>query len=147
MQGQTAEETQVIGVPLGTNGFTFKTDDSFVVLHVSGKKQLYAPDRMIDYAIDEEGGIRHEFAHPRRIRSLLDSPMQDIIVLDAFQNLVKHVVVGGETGFIQIPSATVTRRMVILVSSCDLVPQNEPVTEIDLECSGLLLEHHIQILR
>ena len=123
------------------DGFPFQTDDSFVVLHVSGKSHGHASDRMISDAIDEEGGIRHEFAHPRRIRSLLGSLLQDIAVLAAFQKLVKLIAVGDETGFVQVPSATVTRRMVVLVSSRDRVPQNEPVTEIDLECSGLLLEH------
>ena len=139
MQGQTAEETEVIGLPFGMVGFPFQTDDSFAVLHLSGKSHVHAPDRMIDDAIDEEGGIRHEFAHPRQIRFLLDSPLQD-----AFQKLVKLIAVGDETGFVQVPSATFTRRMVLLVSSRDLVLQNEPVTEIDLECSGMLLEHPIQ---
>ena len=37
MQGQTAEETQVVSVPFGMVGFPFQTDDSFVVLHGRGK--------------------------------------------------------------------------------------------------------------
>ena len=146
MQGKTAKETEVIGVPFGMDGFPLQSDDSFVVLHVSRKSRAHASERMIDDAIDEEGGIRHEFTHPRRIRSLLDSPLQDIAVLDAFHKLVKLIAVGDETGFVQVPSATVTRRMVVYVSSRDLVPQKEPLTEIDLECSGLFQEHPVQRL-
>ena len=64
MQGQTSEETQVVGVPFGMVGFPFQNDDSFVVLHISGKSHADAADWMIDDTIDEEGGICHEFAHP-----------------------------------------------------------------------------------
>ena len=52
---------------------------------------------------------------------------------DEFHKLVKIVAVGDETGFVQVPSATVARGMVVLVSSRVLVPQNEPVMEIHLE--------------
>ena len=34
--------------------------------------------------------------------------------------------------------------MIVLVSSRVLVPRNEPVTEINLEIVGLLLEHSLQ---
>ena len=146
MQGQTAEETKVVGIPFGMVGFPFQTDDSFVFLHISGKGQAHTTNGMIDDTIDEEGGICHEFAHPCRIRSLSDGPLQDVGFLNSVQKLVKVNAVGDETGFFQVPSATVTRRVIIPVSSRVLVPQNEPVTEINFECSGLLLEHSIQRL-
>ena len=144
MQGQTSEETNVVGVCFGMVGFPFQTDDSFVVLHVSGESQAHTTNGMIDDTIDEEGGICHEFAHPCRIRSLSDGPLQDVGFSDSVQKLVKVTAVCDETGFVQVPSATVTRRVIIPVSSRVLVPQNESVTEINFECSGLLLEHSIQ---
>ena len=105
MKGQTAEETQVVGEPFAVDGFPFQTDDASVALDVGGKGQVDAPDRMIDNAIDEEGGIRHEFTHPRRIRSVSDDPLQEVGFSDAFQKGVKVVMVGDETGFVQVPSA------------------------------------------
>ena len=77
MQSQTSEETQVTIVPLGMVGFPFQTDDGLVLLGVGWKGQAYASYRMIDEAVDEEGDIGHEFAHPRRIRSLIDGPLQE----------------------------------------------------------------------
>ena len=144
MQGQTSEETQVVTVPLGMVGFPFQTDDSFVVLHISGESHVHTTNGMIDDTIDEEGGICHVFAHPCLIRSLSDGPLQDVGFSDSVQKLVKVTAVGDETGLFQVPSATITRRVIIPVSSRVLVPQNEPVTEINFECSGLLLEHSIQ---
>ena len=64
MQGQTAEDTQVVGVPFGMVGFPFQTDDSSVVLDVVGEGHAFASYLMIDDAIEKEGDIHHEFAHP-----------------------------------------------------------------------------------
>ena len=79
MQGQTSEETQVIIVPLVMDGFRFQTDDAFLLLDVGWKRDhAYTSYRVIDDAVNEESDIRHEFAHPRRIRSLIDGPLQDV---------------------------------------------------------------------
>ena len=102
----------------------FQTDYSFVVLHISGKGQAHTTNGMIDDTIDEEGGTCHEFAHPCRIWSLSDGPLQDVGFSNSFQKLVKVLAVGDETGRIQVPSATVTRRVIIPVSSRVLIPQN-----------------------
>ena len=76
MQGQTSEETQVIIVPLVVVGFRFQTDDAFLLLDVDWKGgRPYTSYRMMDDAVDEEGNISYEFAHPRRIRSLIDGPL------------------------------------------------------------------------
>ena len=48
------------------------------------------------------------------------------------------------TGLVQVASTAVARGMVVLVSSRVLVPQNEPVTEVNLEGIGLFLEHDLQ---
>ena len=98
---------------------------------------------MIDDAVDEEGDIGHEFAHPRRIRSLIDGPLQDVGFLDAFEKVIKVLAVGDETGFVQVASTAITRGMIILVLTPVLVSQNEPVTEVNLECIGLFLEHDL----
>ena len=63
---------------------------------------------MIDDAVDEEGDIRHEFAHPRRIRSLIDGPLQDVGFSDAFEKVIKVLAVGDETGFVQVASTAIT---------------------------------------
>ena len=118
MQGQTAEETQVVSVPFGIFVVFFQTDYSFVVLHISGKGQAHATNGMIDDTIDEEGGTCHEFAHPCRIWSLSDGPLQDVGFSNSFQKLVKVLAVGDETGRIQVPSATVTRRVIMNAVVC-----------------------------
>ena len=145
MQGQTPEETQVVTVPLGIVGFLFQSEDVFVLLDVDWKgDHSYTSYRVIDDAVDEKCDIGHEFAHPRRIRSLIDGPLQDVGLSDAFEKVIKVLAVGDETGFVQIASTAVARGMAVLVSTRVLVPQNEPVTEVNLEGVGLFLEHDLQ---
>ena len=110
MQGQTPEETQVIIVPLVIVGFPFQTDDAFLLLDIDWKGGCpYTSYRMIDDAVDEEGDIGHEFAHPRRIWSLIDDPLQDVGFSDAFEKVIKVLAVGDETGFVQLASTAITR--------------------------------------
>ena len=126
-------------------GFRFQTVDGFVLLDVDWKGgRLYTSYRMIDDAVDEEGDIGHEFAHPRRIRSLVDGPLQDVGFSDAFEKVIKVLAVGDETGFVQVASTAITRGMIVLVLTRVLVSQNEPVTEVNLERIGLFLEHYLQ---
>ena len=145
MQGQTSEETQVVIVPLAILGLLFQSDDGFGLRYVAWKGvHSYTSYRMIDDAIDEKCDIGHEFAHPRRIRSLIDGPLQDVGFSDAFEELIKVLAVGDETGLFQVASTAVARGMVVLVLTRVLVPQNEPVTEVNLESVGLFLEHVLQ---
>ena len=106
-----------------------KTDDSCGVI------------RMIDDSVDEKSDIRHEFAHLYRIRSLDDGPLQDVGFSDALQQGIEIDAVRDQTGFVQVPSATITRRVIVLVPSRLFVPQHEAVTQIDFERVILLLEH------
>ena len=145
MQGQTPEETQVVIVPLIMVGFRFKSDDGFVLLDVDWKRDhAYTSYRVVNDAVDEEGDIRHEFAHPRRIRSFIDGPLQDVGFSDAFEKVIKVLAVDDETGLVQLASTAVAREMVVLVSTRVLIPQNESVTEINLKGVGLFLEHDLQ---
>ena len=96
MQGHTTEDTQVIIVPLGMDEFHFQTDDGFVLLDVDWKGHAYTFNRMIDYAVDEEGDIGHEFAHPRRIRYLIYGPLQDVGFSVAFEKHIKVLIVCDE---------------------------------------------------
>ena len=145
MQGQTSEETQVVTVPLIFIAFLFQSDDGFVLLDVDWKgDHSYTSYRVIDDAVDEKCDIGHEFAHPRRIRSLIDGPLQDVGFSDAFEKIIKVLAVGDETELVQVASAAVARGMVVLVTTRVLVPQNEPVTEVNLEGVGLFLEHALQ---
>ena len=137
MQGQTSEETQFIIVPLVMVGFRFQTDYAFLLLDVDRKGSRL-------YTVNEESDIRHEFAHPRRIRSLIDGPLQDVGFSDAFEKVIKVLAVGDETGFVQVASTAITRGMIVIVLTRVLVSQNEPVTEVNLECIGLFLEHDLQ---
>ena len=145
MQGQTPEETQVIIVPLIMIAFLFQSDDGFVLLDVDWKgDHSYTSYRVIDDAVDEKRYIGHEFAHPLRIRSLIDGPLQDVGFSDAFEKVIEVLAVGDETGLVQVASTAVARGMVVLVSTRVLVPQNEPVTEVNLVGVGLFLEHDLQ---
>ena len=144
MQGQTPKETQVITLPLGIVGFLFQTDDGFVLLDVDWKRDHdYTSYRMINDEVDEEGDIGHEFAHPRRIRSLIDGALQDVSFSDAFEKVIKVLAVGDETGFVQVAPTAIARGMIVLVSTRVLVPQNEAVTEVNLKGVGLFLEHDL----
>ena len=144
-QGQTSEETQVVTVPLAILGLLFQSDDGFVLRYVGWKgDHSYTSYRVIDDAVDEKCDIGHEFAHPRRIRSLIDGPLQDVGFSDAFEEVIKVLAVGDETGLVQVASTAVARGMVVLVLTRVLVPQNEPVTEVNLESVGLFLEHVLQ---
>ena len=127
------------------DGFRFQTDDAFLLLDVERKRMhAYTSYRMIDDAVNEESDIRHEFAHPRRIRSLIDGPLQDVGFSGAFEKVIKVLAVGDETGFVQVASTAITRGMIVLVLTRVLVSQNEPVTEVNLERIGLFLEHDLQ---
>ena len=144
-QGQTSEETQVVTVPLAILGLLFQSDDGFVLRYVGWKgDHSNTSYRVIDDAVDEKCDIGHEFAHPRRIRSLIDGPLQDVGFSDAFEEVIKVLAVGDETGLVQVASTAVARGMVVLVLTRVLVPQNEPVTEVNLESVGLFLEHVLQ---
>ena len=127
------------------DGFLFQTYDGFVLLDVEWKRDHVCTSyRMIDDEVDEKCDIGHEFAHPSRIRSLIDGPLQDVGFSDAFEKVVKILAVGNETGFVQVSSTAITRGVIVLVSSRVLVPQNEPVTEVNLEGVGLFLVHFLQ---
>ena len=145
MQGQTPEETQVITLPLIMVGFRFQTDDGFVLLDVDWTRDhAYTSYRMIDDAVDEEGDIGHEFAHPLRIRSLIDGPLQDVGFSNALEKVIKVLAVGDETGRVQVASTAIARGMILLVSTRVLVPQNESVIEVNIEGVGLFLEPDLQ---
>ena len=134
MQGQTSEETQVVTVTLAILGLLFQSDDGFVLRYVDWKgDHSYTSYRMIDDAIDEKCDIGHEFAHPRRFRSLIDGPLQDVGFSDAFEEVIKVLAVGDETGLVQVASTAVARGMVVLV-----------LTRVNLESVGLFLEHVLQ---
>ena len=145
MQGHTSEETQVVIVPLGLDGFLFQTDNGFVLLDVEWKRgRTYTSYRMIDDAVDEEGDIGHEFAHPRRIRSLINGPLQDVGFSDAFEKVINVLAVGDDTGLVQVAPTAIARGMIVLTSTRVLFPQYDPVTEVNLEGVGLFLEHDLQ---
>ena len=119
MQGQTSKETQVIIVPLVMVGFRFQTDDAFLLRDVDRKGgRLYTSFRVINHAVDEEGDIGHEFAHPRRIRYLIDGPLQDVGFSDAFEKVIKILAVGEKIGFVQVASTAITRGMIVLLLTC-----------------------------
>ena len=80
--------------------FPFQTKDGFVLLGVGWKGHDYTSYMMIDDAVDKEGDIRHEFAHPRRFRSLIDGPLQDVGFSDAFEKEIKVLAVGNENGHV-----------------------------------------------
>ena len=144
MQGQTPEEKGFIIVALVMVGLRFQSDDDFVLLDVDWKWGCtYTSYRVIDDAVDEGGDIGHEFAHPSRIRSLIDGPLQDVGFSD-FKKVIKIIAVDQETELVQVASKAIPRGMIVLVSTRLLVPQNEPVTEVNLELVGLFLEHDLQ---
>ena len=70
--------------------------------------------------------------------------LQDVGFSDAFEKVIKVLAVGDETGLVQVTSTAVAGGMVVLVSTRVLIPQKEPVTEVNLEGVGLFLEHDLQ---
>ena len=105
MQGQTPEKKQVITLPLVMVWFRFQTDDGFVILDVDWKGgRTFTSIRMIDDAVDEEGDIGHEFEHASRIWYLIDGQLKDVGFSNAFEKHIKILVVGNETGLVQVVS-------------------------------------------
>ena len=100
-------------------GFRFQTDDAFFLLDVDWKGgRTYTPYRVIDDAVDEEGDIGHEFAHPRIIRSLIDDPLQDVGFSDAFEKDIKVLAVGDETGLLQVASTAIAMNDNTCIDPC-----------------------------
>ena len=99
---------------------------------------------MIDDAVNKECDIGDEFAHPRRIRSLIDGPLQDVGFSDAFEKGVKFLAVDDETGLVQVSPTAIARGIIVLVWTRVLVPQNEPVLRLILKKVGLFLERDLQ---
>ena len=129
------------------DGFLLQTDDGFVVLCVGRKGHAYGTDRMIDDPVDEEGVIRHEFAHPSRVPSLSDGPLQYISFSDVLHKRIEIGTLEDQNAFVQVSSTTVTRRMILPVPFRLVVSQKETVTQIDFKCSGLFTEHRNQRLQ
>ena len=75
---------------------------------------------------------------------MIDGQLQDVGFSDAFEKVIKVLAVSDETGFVQVASTAFTRGMIVLLLTRVLVSQNEPVTEVNLECIGLFLEHDFQ---
>ena len=75
---------------------------------------------------------------------MIDSQLQDVGFSDAFEKVIKVLAVGDETGLVQVASKAVARGMVVFVSTRVLIPQNEPVTQVNLEGVYLFLEHDLQ---
>ena len=75
-------------------GYRFQTDDSFVLIDIGWKCDTYISYQMKNDAIEGEGDIRLELAHPCRIWSLIDGPLEDVGFSDAFEKSIKVLAVG-----------------------------------------------------
>ena len=65
--------------------------------------------------------------------------MQDVCFSDAFEEHIKVLAVGDETGLVQVASTAIAGGMVIPITSCGFVFQNKSLNQIDFESIGLLL--------
>ena len=84
MQAQAAEQTKIVYVRSAMVIF-FQSDYGLVVLHVSRNDQSDATDRVILDPVDEKRHIRRHLANPVGVGALGNSPLQNVWLVDSFQ--------------------------------------------------------------
>ena len=88
MQAQAAEKTEVV-VVYRTMFVLCQPDDSLVIFHVVGKDDADTAYWVILDPVHEERGIRHHLTDPVGVGALRHRPLQDVWLVDSFQESVE----------------------------------------------------------
>ena len=139
MQAQAAEQAQVVCV-WSTITICLQTDDGLVAFDMRWQHYSNATYRMLQNLVHEESYIRHHLADPIRVWSLTHRPIEQVRLLDLFQEFLESFGVRDQARFIDVSTTAVTRAMVKFVSSGLLITQDETITEINFERCGLFLK-------
>ena len=99
---------------------------------------------MLQNLVHEESYIRHHLADPIRVWSLTHCPIEQVRLLDLFQEFLESFGVRDQARFIEpieVSTTAVTRAMVKSVSSRLLISQDETITEINFKRRCLFLKN------
>ena len=96
---------------------------------------------MLQNLVHEESYIRHHLADPIRVWSLTHCPIEQVRLLDLFQEFLESFGVRDQVRFIEVSTTAVTRAMVKSVSSSLLITQDETITEINFKRRCLFLKN------
>ena len=96
---------------------------------------------MLQNLVHEESHIRHHLADPIRVWSLTHRPIEQVRLLDLFQEFLVSFGVRDQARLIEVSTTAVTRAMVKSVSSRLLVTQDETIIEINFESRCLFLKN------
>ena len=118
MQTQAAEQAQVVYV-WSTIIITIclQTDEGLIAFDVWWQHYANATYRMLQNLVHEESYIRHHLADPIRVWSLTHRPIEQVRLLDSFQEILEGFSVCDQARFIEVSTTAVTRAMVKSVSS------------------------------
>ena len=140
MQAQAAEQAQVVYV-WSTITVCLQTDDGLVAFDVRWHHYANATYRMLQNLVHEESYIRHHLADPIRVWSLTHRPIEQVRLLDLFQEFLESFGIRDQARFIEVSTTAVTRAMVKSVSSRLLFTQDETITEINFKRRCLFLKN------
>ena len=132
MQAQAAEQAHVVYV-WSTITVCLQTDDGLVAFDVRWQHYANATYRMLQNLVHEESYIRHHLADPIRVWSLTHRPIEQVRLLDLFQEFLESFGISDQNRFIEVSTTAVARAMVISVSSHLLITQDEIITEINFK--------------
>ena len=140
MQTQAAEQAQVVYV-WSTFTMCLQTDDGLVALDVRWQHYANATYRMLQNLVHEESHIRHHLADPIRVWSLTHRPIEQVRLLDSFQEFLESFGVRDQARFIEVSTTAITRAMVKSVLSRLLITQDETIADINCKRRGLFLKN------
>ena len=89
VEGQAPEEAEIVVICRIAVVIFLQPDDGFVVLHIIGKVDADATDRVILDPVDEKRHIRRHLANPVGVGALGNSPLQNVWLVDSFQESVE----------------------------------------------------------
>ena len=140
MPTQAAEQAQVVYV-WSTITICLQTDDGLVAFDMRWQHYANETYRMLHNLVHEESYIRHHLADPIRVWPLTHRPIEQVRLLDLFQEFLERFGVSDQARFIEVSTTAVTRAMVKSESSRLLITQDETITEINFERCDLFLKN------
>ena len=141
MQAQAAEQAHVVYV-WSTIIITvsLQPDYGLVAFDVRWQHYANATYRMLQNLVHEESHIHHHLTDPIRVWSLTHRLIEQVRLLDSFQESLDSIDVSDQARFIEVSATAVTRAMIKSVSSRLIITQDETITEINFKRLCLFLK-------
>ena len=121
----------------GASGFS----DSLAPRPVVATVQCQGLNGVLQYSVYEKCGVRHTFVNPVGIRPLSNSPLQEIVFVDASKECIERLDIRHHALFFKVAAATVTRRMVVFKAPSCFIFQDESIAYIHFEGSRSFLKN------